>query len=127
MIQKIVDLHIHSKFSRACSKDLELSKIAKTCEEKGIEIVATGDFTHPIWFKNIKEQLEEVAKSGLFKLKSSQSSTRFIIGTEISCVSIFWCLRQVLIRQKNLLTHSKNMASIFDLMAVQLWAFMVKK
>jgi uncharacterized protein (TIGR00375 family) len=86
MIQKIVDLHIHSKYSRACSKDLELPKIALACEEKGIDIVVTGDFTHPQWFKNITEELEEVGKTGLFMLKNSQSKTKFIIGTEISCV-----------------------------------------
>ena len=86
MIQKIIDLHIHSKFSRACSKDLELEKIAVACEEKGIDIVSTGDFTHPIWFNSIKENLKEVGKTGLFKLKNVSSKTLFVIGTEISCV-----------------------------------------
>ncbi|MFA6105524.1 MAG: endonuclease Q family protein [Patescibacteria group bacterium] len=85
MIEKIIDLHIHSKFARACSKDLELPKIAKVCEEKGINIVSTGDFTHPGWFSLIKKELKEDG-GGLLSLKNSESRTKFIIGTEISCI-----------------------------------------
>jgi len=95
-MEKILDLHIHSKYSRACSRDLELPKIATMCVKKGIDIVATGDFTHPKWFEHIKENLEEVGKTGLFKLTTSPQSspykgeegnpTRFILGTEISCI-----------------------------------------
>ncbi|MDO8499891.1 MAG: endonuclease Q family protein [bacterium] len=86
MIQQIVDLHIHSKYARACSPQLELPNIAKACEEKGIDIVSTGDFTHPLWFRHIEENLEEVENSGLYKLKNSTSKTKFILGTEISCI-----------------------------------------
>ncbi|HLC69583.1 MAG TPA: endonuclease Q family protein [Patescibacteria group bacterium] len=85
MLEKILDLHIHSRYSRACSKDLELPKIAKACETKGIDIVATGDFTHPAWFRHIEESLVEVAE-GLYKLKDLDSPTRFILGTEVSCI-----------------------------------------
>lgn len=86
MLEKIIDLHIHSKYSRACSKNLELPKIAVACEEKGIDIVSTGDFTHPLWLAHMEESLEEVGNSGLFQLKNSQNRTRFIIGTEIACI-----------------------------------------
>ena len=85
MPEKIVDLHTHSRYSRACSKDLELPKIAVACEKKGIQIVVTGDFTHPAWIEHIKECLVEDAK-GIFKLKDNSSPTRFILGTEISCI-----------------------------------------
>jgi len=85
MIQQIVDLHIHSKYSRACSKDLELPKIAKACEEKGINIVSTADFTHPAWFDHIEDTLTEDTP-GLYKLKDNSSPTRFILSTEISCI-----------------------------------------
>lgn len=95
-MEKILDLHIHSKYSRACSRDLELPKIATMCVKKGIDIVATGDFTHPKWFEHIQKELQEVGDSGLFELKtppqpsSSQKEganpTRFILGTEISCI-----------------------------------------
>jgi len=68
-MQQILDLHIHSKYSRACSRDLELPNIARTCEVRGIDIVSTGDFTHPEWFKHIKENLEEVGE-GVYCLSS---------------------------------------------------------
>lgn len=85
MPEKILDLHIHSRYSRACSPDLDLPKIAIACEQKGIDIVVTGDFTHPAWIKHIKENLEETS-SGVYKLKNGNSPTRFILGTEISCI-----------------------------------------
>lgn len=86
MIEKILDLHIHSKYARACSKELTLPAIAEACVRKGIQIVSTGDFTHPLWSKSIEEELEEVGTSGLFRLKEGSSPTRFIIGAEISVV-----------------------------------------
>ncbi len=101
MPKKIIDLHIHSRYSRACSPDLDLPKIAKACEQKGIDIVVTGDFTHPAWIKHIKENLVE-ERQGIYRLSSrvpmghklcrrgpltsSESPTRFILGTEISCI-----------------------------------------
>ena len=85
MPEKILDLHIHSRYSRACSPDLELPKIAHACEQKGIDIVATGDFTHPAWIKHIKENLVEFGQ-GIFRLKDNISPTRFILGTEVSCI-----------------------------------------
>jgi len=86
MIKQIVDLHIHSKYARACSPLLELPNIAKVCERKGIDICATGDFTHPAWFEHIKSELTEIGSSGLYQLKNSSSTTKFILATEISCI-----------------------------------------
>lgn len=87
MIKQILDLHIHSKYSRACSKDLELLKIAEACRLRGVDIVATGDFTHPKWLQHIKDSLVE-DNSGVYKLRTENSElrTKFIIGTEISCI-----------------------------------------
>ena len=85
MVEKILDLHIHSKYSRACSIDLVLPTIAKTCEVRGIDIVATGDFTHPAWFAHMQEQLIEDT-SGIYKLRDDSSKTRFIIGTEVASI-----------------------------------------
>lgn len=92
MIEKILDLHIHSKYSRACSKYLELPLIAETCAIRGIDIVVTGDFTHPLWFKHINKHIEEV-NPGLYQLKKelegiseAARKTRFILGTEVSCI-----------------------------------------
>ncbi len=85
MLKQIIDLHIHSKYSRACSKSLELPNIAKACEKKGIQIVSTGDFTHPKWFEHLENYLVE-ENPGLYKLKDHNSSTRFILGTEVACI-----------------------------------------
>lgn len=81
----VADLHIHSKYSRGCSRDLELPAIANWCERKGIDLITTGDCTHPKWLESIKESLTE-AEPGFYQLKDKSSKTRFIIGTEISCI-----------------------------------------
>ncbi len=81
----ITDLHVHSRFSRACSKELTLPNIAKWCAIKGINIVGTGDFTFPRWLLEIKEQLQE-AGDGIFKLKGSRDATRFLLTTELSAI-----------------------------------------
>ncbi len=78
----IVDWHIHSKYSRACSKQLELPVIDEWCARKGIDIVATGDWTHPEWFAHIKEHLEE-KRQGIYQLKSGGKS-EFMLVQEVS-------------------------------------------
>ena len=64
----IADLHLHSKYSRATSKDMVLEVLDKWGKMKGIDILGTGDFTHPLWLREIKEKLEPLG-NGLFKLK----------------------------------------------------------
>ena len=81
----VADLHIHSKYSRATSPQMELSFLAETAKEKGILVLGTGDFTHPLWFDDLKTKLIE-AEPGLFRLKENNSPTRFILTTEISCI-----------------------------------------
>lgn len=81
----ITDFHLHSKWSRACSKDLILPNIAKACERKGIQFVGTADALHPAWRKDIGELLEEVAP-GAFALKDGSSATSFLLSTEISSI-----------------------------------------
>lgn len=85
-MRQVLDLHIHSKYSRACSPKLTLENIAKTCEVKGVDIISTGDFTHPLWFKELDSKLTEINNSGLYKLKNSDIKTKFILGTEVSLV-----------------------------------------
>ena len=86
----IADFHIHSKYSRATSPQMDLENLDKWAKIKGIKVLGTGDFTHPEWFKNLKEKLEP-AETGLFRLKIKDSrfknnATRFILTTEISCI-----------------------------------------
>lgn len=79
----IADFHVHSKYSRATSNKTDLENISKWAEIKGVKVIASGDFTHPQWIKNIKEELKPV-EPGLFQFKDSE--TRFILTTEISCI-----------------------------------------
>ncbi|MFA5318016.1 MAG: endonuclease Q family protein [Patescibacteria group bacterium] len=89
-MQQILDLHIHSKYSRACSKQLELEQIARTCEIKGVDIIATGDFTFPKWFDAIKDltpsppPYKGEGSSGLYQLPNSK--TKFILSTELALI-----------------------------------------
>ena len=68
------DLHIHSRFSRATSSRLTLPHLAAWAGVKGIDVLATGDFTHPAWREELREQLEKDEESGLFRLKKSLNS-----------------------------------------------------
>ncbi len=86
-MKTVLDLHIHSKYARACSPKLTLANIDATCRYKGIGIVATGDFTYPVWAKSIEDETEEIANSGLYKLKSApDDKLKFILSTEVSLI-----------------------------------------
>ena len=64
----IADIHIHSHFSRATSKDLNFEHLTKWAQLKGVQVVGSGDITHPGWLQEMKEKLEP-AEEGLFRLK----------------------------------------------------------
>jgi len=97
----VADLHIHSPYSRAVSKEMTLENLDTWARLKGITVMGTGDFTHPAWIKEIKTKLEP-AESGLFRLKNSPNGvplggtplgkfdaphpTRFILTVEISSI-----------------------------------------
>src|SRR3989344_3040377 len=68
----IADLQLHSRFSRAVSPQMTLPNIAAWAARKGIGLVATGDWMHPIWFREIERDLEEVG-NGLLGLKKDLS------------------------------------------------------
>ena len=59
----IADLQLHSKYSRAVSQQMVLPDICAWTKRKGMGLVATGDWTHPLWMKEIKENLEELGRS----------------------------------------------------------------
>lgn len=79
------DFHIHSKYARATSQDMNVENLDKWAKIKGIKVISPGDFTHPLWFKELQEKLEP-AEQGLYKLKGSNRGTRFLLTTEISCI-----------------------------------------
>jgi uncharacterized protein (TIGR00375 family) len=75
------DLHIHSRFSRACSHDLNLQNLEKWALLKGLNLLGTGDFTHPLWLNELKQQLQPKER-GVF----SFGNMNFLLTTEISNV-----------------------------------------
>ena len=91
----ISDLHIHSRFSRATSRELTPGSLDLWARKKGIHILGTGDFTHPAWRAELKEQLAP-AEPGLYLLKkefrieagvpAASPSPRFVITGEISSI-----------------------------------------
>ncbi len=91
----IADLHIHSKYSRATSRDMSPESIWRWAQLKGITVIGTGDFTHPEWFRELEEKLEPDG-SGLFGLRkefrsddvpgSCRADVFFLLSAEISCI-----------------------------------------
>ena len=92
------DLHVHSKYSRATSRDLDLEHVAAWAARKGIAVVGTGDFTHPAWRTELKDKLLP-AEPGLFRLRpeleqaivrqlppACQAPVRFMLSVEISTI-----------------------------------------
>jgi DNA helicase II / ATP-dependent DNA helicase PcrA len=92
------DLHVHSKYSRATSRDLDLEHLAAWAARKGIGVVATGDFTHPAWRAELKDKLVP-AEPGLFRLRpeieqavarglpaACVTPVRFMLEVEISTI-----------------------------------------
>lgn len=92
----VADIHLHSHYSRATSKNLTLEHLWKWAQLKGVQVVATGDIAHPGWLAEMQTRLEP-AEEGLFKLKPEYQATvadevppacrgtvRFLIGGEIS-------------------------------------------
>ncbi len=91
----IADLHVHSKYSRATSREMSPESLWKWAQLKGIKVVGTGDFTHPAWFSELKTKLEP-AGNGLFGLieefqtgdvpASCRADVSFLLTAEISCI-----------------------------------------
>jgi uncharacterized protein (TIGR00375 family) len=98
-VRFVADLHIHSKYSRACSRDCDLEHLTWWARRKGVTLVGTGDFTHPAWFEHLRENLVP-AEPGLFRLREdldteirrrlppacSASEVRFMLSVEISTI-----------------------------------------
>jgi len=78
-VRFIADLHIHSRFSRATSSDMDIPAIARAAKQKGIQLVATGDFTHPAYFESLKQHLRD-GGNGLYL----HDNVHFIINTEVN-------------------------------------------
>lgn len=79
----VADLHIHSRFSYACSKEMEVERLAWWAKRKGISLLGTGDFTHPIYLTHLKQTLEP-AEEGLFRLRAGERDVRFLLTVEVT-------------------------------------------
>ena len=77
----VADLHLHSRFSIGTSRYLDLAALAKAARGKGIDLLATGDFTHPEWLTELRAARVE-ADDGMYEA----AGVRFVLGTEVSCV-----------------------------------------
>jgi len=85
-LRVIADLHIHSRFSRATSQNMNLGEIDRYAQIKGLSVVGTGDFTHPLWIKELKTELEPLQDTGLYVLRSGNKRVNFMITTELSTI-----------------------------------------
>ena len=82
-MRKILDFHIHSKYSRATSKHFDLEEMYKWSKIKGVDIISAADFTHPAWFKILEQnQVEYQPGAGLYYLKNKPRDVLFIISTD---------------------------------------------
>ena len=76
----VADLHLHSPFARGTSKQLTFDNLAQWAKVKGIDLLASADFTHPAWFEETCEKLRE-SGDGVYEY----GGVKFLLGTEINC------------------------------------------
>jgi len=77
----VADFHIHSKYSRATSRDMDIKHLSEWAKLKGITLLGTGDFTHHLWLQELKNNLTDLG-NGLFKHKD----VHFILTAEVSSI-----------------------------------------
>src|SRR4030042_4601191 len=86
-LRVVADLHIHSKYSRATSQNMDITEITRYAKIKGLTLVGTGDFTHPKWFGELSEELTEVSGTSLYgSAKHPESPVCYMITAEV-CTS----------------------------------------
>ncbi len=80
----VADLHIHSRFSRACSPQLNIPNLVEWAKYKGINVMGTGDFLHPLWLTELKRDLTEDGTG--FLSYSKDPSIKFVLTVEIASI-----------------------------------------
>jgi uncharacterized protein (TIGR00375 family) len=86
----IADLHIHSRFSRATSEKMNITEITRYAQIKGLNLVGTGDFTHPKWLQELKAELVEDSGTNLYKpTRNPTSPVHFMITVEVATIFTF--------------------------------------
>ena len=76
------DLHVHSSYAFSTSRDLNFDTLARWAKIKGIDLLASADFTHPVWFRETAGKLRDTG-DGLYEY----GGVRFVLGTEVSCIA----------------------------------------
>lgn len=98
-MELVIDLHLHSRFSRAVSPRMNLANMYMWGRKKGLNVLSVADFTHPTWFKETSSRLEEM-NEGIYKLKDEESvklqlgemggvghiGPYFMLSTEVACI-----------------------------------------
>ncbi len=86
-MQVFTDLHIHSRYSRATSQQMSIKEIARFAKIKGLNLVGTGDFTHPKWLNEIRESLAPEHNIGVYKVANNPASpVSFMLTTEVCTI-----------------------------------------
>ncbi len=86
----IADLHIHSRFSRATSEKMNVEEITRFARTKGLNLMGTGDFTHPRWLKELNKELGEIGDTSLYGLiKHPDAPVHYIVTGEVSTIFNF--------------------------------------
>jgi uncharacterized protein (TIGR00375 family) len=89
-LRVIADLHIHSRYSRATSQQMCIGEIARFAKIKGLNLVGTGDFTHPKWLEEIRETLVPEQGTGLYRVAGkADSPVQFMLTTEVCTIFNF--------------------------------------
>lgn len=112
----IADLHVHSRFARAVSKEMSIATLEEWGVKKGVELIGAPDFTHPVWLAEMKKELED-AGGGLYRRKGSASPIRFLLAAEISCIFS----RAGAVRRIHLLVLAPNFAAVEKINAKLGW------
>jgi uncharacterized protein (TIGR00375 family) len=82
----VADLQIHSRFARAVSPQMVIPVISSWASKKGIDLVATGDWTHPLWFRELQTNLVESGE-GIYKSREApKEASSFLLSTEVSSI-----------------------------------------
>ncbi|HEX7456316.1 MAG TPA: endonuclease Q family protein [Candidatus Nanoarchaeia archaeon] len=82
MSKFVADLHLHSSYARATSPNLNFDSLSQWAKLKGIKLLASADFTHPVWWEETKNKLKESKHPGFYEY----GGVHFVLGTEISCI-----------------------------------------
>ena len=82
MSKFVADLHVHSSYARVTSPRLNFDTLSTWARLKGVQLLSSADFTHPVWWQEIKRTLSESNCDGFYQ----HNGINFVLGTEISCI-----------------------------------------